>query len=189
MNNYIKRIVLSGLTLAGIVLASGPSFAQFRVSVGYADTVHTSPGVIPSPWLGSPGVTFSGTSAPYDAGAIMIHNPGNQPLTVASVTVDIGTALGINPWVANFPATIPPKGALILTQTAFYNFDTSEIPFASCTNNGFVPVIHVTAGSPAVTKNFADNRKILNTKGADRPPCVPGPGPSEGHQWVAAVPR
>ena len=68
---------------------------------GYANTIDLNainPPFTPSPWLGSPGVIFIGTSTNWDAGAIKLDNPSNQPLTVDSVTVDIGPTLGINPW-------------------------------------------------------------------------------------------
>ncbi len=189
MKKQHEKIGLFVVALAGILLASGPSFGQacpgpsnpnaVKVSVGYALTPFT-----PSPWLGSPGVIFIGTSTNWDAGAIKLDNPSNQPLTVDSVTVDIGPTLGINPWSPVTPICIPARGTAILTQTAFFNFDTSDIPTISCTPDGFIPVVHVTVGANNNIKSFKDTGQVLNTGGVDAATC----GGTEGHAFVEIHP-
>jgi hypothetical protein len=180
---------IAAFLAVGLLLGSGVAFAgdphAVKVSVGYADTLR-SPVFTPSPWLGSPGVSlFIGTAFSWDAGAIKLDNPSAQPLTVDSVTVDIGTATGINPWLGFLPIVIPGKGTAILTQTTFFNFDTSDVLAGSCTSpNSLVPVVHVTvgAGNP-LTKDFVDEDQVLNTGGRDLSVCPPGT--NEGHDWEA----
>jgi hypothetical protein len=146
------------------------------VSVGYADTFHGS--FVPSPWAGSPNVNFVGTGPPYDAGAIRLDNASATPIPGVTVRVTIGTA-NFNLWGTN---TIPANGSLILTQTAFYNFDTTDVLTETCIGspNTTVPVIHVTING--VTTNYRDTSLVLTSGGIDKggPPCFG----SEGHQWV-----
>jgi hypothetical protein len=180
----------------GLLVGSGVAVAEdthaVKVFVGYADTdlpqEHQAPPFVPSPWKGSPDVIFIGavetTTQAWDAGAIRLDNPSEEPLTVDNVTVDIGPAMGINPWTASFPLVIPGKGTAILTQTGgAFNFDTSDIPTITCTPDGFIPLIHVTVGSTNQgTKNFVDEDQVLNTGGVDRAHCGP-PFLNEGQPW------
>jgi hypothetical protein len=108
---------------ASAAVASDPH--SVKVSVAYADSDHhDSCTSIPSLWAGSPGVLFLGTGSPWDSAAIKLDNPSNQPLTVDSVTVDIGSATGVGPGYG--PFVIPPRGTAILIQTRQFNFDSSD---------------------------------------------------------------
>jgi hypothetical protein len=188
----------------------------FTLSVGYADTdvpdAHLlGPNAIPVPWLGDgcgPGTNcqFLGAlqlNGTWDAGAIWIVNTGTDPLRVVSVTVDIGSALDINPWTVaplSLPATIPASGSLILTETSSNpndtedNFDTSDLPAYTCIPDGDIPEIHVTvsavpsASNPTpiqVIRNFADTGQVLNTGGFDSGNCPSiGTGKNEGQPFV-----
>lgn len=82
--------------------------SSILVSVGYADTEGRNSNAqnctycFPSPWCGSPGVQFIGSSTNYngnptdttncqggdwDGGAIMVTNTGNAPITLTNLTV------------------------------------------------------------------------------------------------------
>jgi hypothetical protein len=90
------------IMIGGMALGAAPAFANdnqdapFKVFVAYADKgVHAS-NFLPSPWAGSPGVIFignHGSTGPYDAGAIRIHNSSTtDKLQVNGVEVDFYTA-------------------------------------------------------------------------------------------------
>jgi hypothetical protein len=186
---YIVLTAMLGLSLGAVGTAGAAADPHsVQVSVGYADTLHTSPGFHPHPWKFNTAVQFIGTSSTWDAGALKLHNPSANPLTVDDVSVDF-LAFGVFPFVTYdiwgpYPLTVAKKGTLILTQTSFFNFDTSEPGgFAICENIfGIVGVVHVTVGvqSPE-TKTFVDSGLILNTGGIDVANCGGG---NEGHEWV-----
>ena len=167
---------------------------ETKVFVAYADNdllQHPGPAFLPSPWSGSPGVTFIGTPGPngeFDAGAIRIDNPSTSPLTIDSITVDIGTSLGIDPWaVGVFPVVVPGGGTAIFTENkGLFDFDTSDFPTSQCIPDGFIPVVHITLGtSNQVVRDFSDTTQVLNTGGFDLADCpTPGHGKNEGQQWV-----
>lgn len=184
MKKHTEKTVAAVLTLAGILLASSPSFgADLRVSVGYADNVHTNPGVIPNPWRGSPNVDFVGSAGPqYDAGAIKIDNLTRNPRKINHVSVTIGPGKPINPWGV-IARVIPAGGSLILTGFTLADFDTSELPAPGCVDNGLVPVVRVIIFGGGLI-SLKDSTRVLNTGGIDPPLCTPGPGPTEGHAWV-----
>jgi hypothetical protein len=118
-----------------------------HVFLGYADSIHED-GFHPSPWEGSPGVTFIGCgfggtdSCPmsggfdvYDAGAIRIEAPASESLKVTGASVQIGPC-SYSPW-PGLNVTIAAGETLILTQTGKAkctetntaeqdNFDTSQ---------------------------------------------------------------
>src|SRR5580692_2682348 len=100
-----NRVVVAGLMIGVVFGLGGAAFAgdphAVKVSVGYADTFHADAALqyVPSPWLGSPSVTFIGAPRAvsdcgypncYDAAAIKLDNPSAQPLTVDGVTVRMG---------------------------------------------------------------------------------------------------
>jgi hypothetical protein len=146
--------------------------------VGYADTLRAPP-FVPSPWAGDPGVTFVGTDAPWDAGAVRLDNPSKNPLTVDDVSVEIG-AVSIDLW-GPYPIIVPGKSRLILTQTDFFNFDTSDVVAGPCDSpSTVIPVVHVTVGSHMRTKSFRDVGQVLITAGIDPAVCT---GANEGHAW------
>src|SRR5215469_5117878 len=199
-------IVPTLLLIFGLLVGSGIALASdthaVKVAVGYADNLHNTAKPLPSPWAGSAGVIFIGTSSPgpWDAGAIKLENPSEQPLTIDSVTVDIGAATGINPWSSSTPFIIPGKGTAILTQTSSagtFNFDTSDgcspggltCSSASGTNtpgpctapSSDIAVVHVTVADGTLTKSFIDEDQVLNTIGVDGFFCFASS--NESHDW------
>jgi len=167
------------------VPADAAGISGIAVYVAYADTHHQAViGAFPSPWMGSPNVTFIGTTSNWDAGAIRFDNPNGTPITGVGVTVDIGSQT-YSLWGSNL--TIPAAGSLILTETAFANFDTSDFPpnpaRGVCSpSSTAIPVVHLAVG--AVTADYADAGQTLNTGGVDAVACPP-PGPNdESHPWT-----
>lgn len=127
----MRRKLLVCLLLALAVPAMADTYT---VSVGYADGLRGT-GFFPSPWEGDPGINYIGVPTivgGFDAGAIMITNTGGAAMTVTGVAVTInGVALGPGyapaVWALSFPFTLAAGESLILTETAHYNFDTSDI--------------------------------------------------------------
>ena len=74
-----QRFIALAIMAGGLTLAAASADAQVKVSVGYADTLR-SPAFTPTPWLGTAGVIFIGSSAPWDAGAILLDNPSANAL-------------------------------------------------------------------------------------------------------------
>jgi PKD repeat protein len=176
---------LSGTATRGITVMSTASVPALAVSVGYADASNThnppASGTFPSPWAGSPGVNFVGTSGNWDAGAIMISNPG-PALPCVSVAVDIGPVQ--KPLWNNL--TIP-SGTTILTETAPQNFDTSDTSAAGVCGSPSTVQPTVTIWSPAGVATHTDTSQVLNTVGVDSGHCPPPPfteANNESHPWV-----
>jgi len=170
--------VMASLALASSAAASKGDPHAVKAYVGYADTLR-APGFVPSPWAGDPGVTFVGTVAPWDAGAVRLDNPSRNPLTVDDVSVQFG-AVSIDLW-GPYPIIVPGKSRLILTQTDFYNFDTSDVVAGPCDSpSNVIPVVHVTVGRHMRTKSFRDVGQVLITGGIDPAVCT---GADEGHAW------
>lgn len=173
-----SRRLLASACIAALVTPLAAMAGTYSVSVGYADGLRGS-GFFPSPWSGDAGVTFLGTTAPHDAGAIMIRNTGGAPMVVDSVDVSInGTLLG-DIWLASFPFTLAAGGILILTETAHYNFDTSDIHLIvgsadPCDGIGSDPAVCAST-FPTVTIGvdggaatlFGDTGHVLDTEGFD----------------------
>jgi hypothetical protein len=177
------------ICLLGIVAApslAGPQNGDphaMKVYTGYADDLHGGTTFIPSPWAGDANVVFQGSGSPFDAGAIRIDNPSNQTLTVQDVVVDIG---GVTYALWTFPAAVPPKSTLILTQTTQFDFDTSEPGITTCDPTGTIPTVSITVGAKnQSTKVFADAGQVLNTGGIDLGAC---PDTNEGHAWSRVHP-
>ncbi len=148
-------------------LANPADPSALAVSVGYADGTTPSP-QHPTPWQGSPNVTYVGGGAPVRAGAIRLDNPTGSPVTVDGVTVDLQRANAVFSLWRNF--TIPAWGSAILTQTAPGNFNTSAYPIVSCGGSlapgeTRVPKITVAAGGGVAT--FLDTAHVLDTGGFD----------------------
>lgn len=187
-------------TIAGAASSADPK--AVKIYVAYADDLHNTNRALPSPWVGSPGVIFIGTGSPWDAGAIRLDNPSANPLTVDSVSIDIGSATGINPWSALTPFVIPGKGTAILTQTTQFNLDTDDgcsrtgpfcfsqdgtySPPASCsTPSNVIPLVHVTVGARnPLARTYVDQDQVLTTSGVDGADCLPGG--NESHNWERA---
>ncbi len=184
MKSFIKpRLVLTlvalilpaaalAAALAGIThLATARAAGTVDVFVGYADSLRASPTNFPTPWAGSPSVTFEGCQPPsactYDAGAVRVVNNTNATVTVNSVAVHVDTCI-LTGWPS---ATLAPGGQLIVTQVASGAtsgctpsgspgpafMDTSDIgpggsPYAgNCTPDGIQPKVDVTLDGTTTT--------------------------------------
>ncbi len=153
------------------------------VFVGYADDLR-SPGNLPDPWGASVNTLFIGTGYNWDAGAMRLDNPTDQPISVASVSVYFPNHIGnptFNLW-GSF--TIPANGSAILTQTDFYNFDTSDYGPNPCGVRldpaVSPPEVTVTlADTDNTSQTLLDTGHVLDTGGYDTA-CQPG---SETIQW------
>lgn len=170
------------------------------VSVGYAETKSNNPpqpGAFPSPWSGSPNITFLGGTVPgqtacgtipacYDTGAILIHNNGSAAITINGVSVDVHSVIPggklYNLW-GTF--TVPAGQGVILaenpptTNSLSDNFDTSATPNNNCTPISIAPTVSLTIGSATTT--LVDTAHILDTGGIDSDSC--GTHPNESTQW------
>jgi hypothetical protein len=171
--------------------------APYQVYVGYYDTHHSdNPQPTPDPWMLSPNVDFIGTNdegnnsilGNWDTSAVRVDNLTSGPLTVY-VTVDIPVVYPDGSNSSNYfdlwgSQTIPVGQSLILAQTAFENFDGSDVNSRAgqygqdpslCTNpadiSTGIPVVHVTLGT--TTADYRDTGQILNTKGVDGAGCNP----------------
>jgi len=165
-----KHLALAALAAVSVAAMVQPSTAAgVGVYVGYSDGLRGA-GFFPSPWSGDPGVTFEGSGAPFDAGAIMILNGGGSSITVNGITVSINGTAVAPPWT--FPVTLAAGDKLIVTQTTQYNFDTSDIHPIS--PNG-VPVTGCVIACPTVTVDlmgvgpvtYDDSGHVLDTNGYD----------------------
>ncbi|HEV2981059.1 MAG TPA: hypothetical protein VGX51_06475 [Solirubrobacteraceae bacterium] len=135
-----------------VVVTLTPPPPEPTIYVGYGDGAannHGGSNGFPTPWNGSPNVTFvgcgfggsdtcpkSGGVDVYDAGAIRIDAPSGGPtLTVTGATAVIGPCT-YEPW-PSLSVSVAPGHTLILTQTGMHqctagsgseqdNFDTSE---------------------------------------------------------------
>lgn len=115
-----------GAALAAMVLACAAVHADdnIAVSVGYADNLRAS-GFFPSTWIGDPNVVSeSSASQSFDAGAVRIDNNTAFAITITNFQVyfpNINASTAI--WGS---LTIAPGATGIFTQTASYNFDSSD---------------------------------------------------------------
>jgi hypothetical protein len=154
----------------------------YLVQVGYVDGLRISPN-FPNPWSGDPGNTFIGiTNAPAagdDAGAIRIVNNGASSITIQDLLVDnFENGASFQLWGGSLPVTILPGNAVIFTETAFYNFDTSDQAIGCCSPDPtFLPNVHLTVDG--VTTVFSDVGQVLNTGGFD----LAGLGLNEALGW------
>ena len=154
--------------------------AAVQVYVGYADGVRGG-GFFPTPWQGDPGVVaFAGGSGSgvYDAGAILLLNNGPGNVTFNDLVVDDFANLAVfQLWGAFAGQVIAPGQMMIFTQTADYNFDTSDQPILGPgTPQPNQPKVHFTIDG--VTTTYVDTAQVLNTEGFDV--AIIG---NESHQW------
>jgi Big-like domain-containing protein len=184
------------LAVSGAVWAGPAAHASGGVDVfvGYADNLRANPGNFPTPWDGSPGVTFEGCtgSCTFDAGAVRIVNNSASPVTIDSVAVKISTCT-FNMWPS---ANLAAGGQLIVTQTVTGasngcasdgTMDTSDVGpngegyAGNCTPDGLIPEVDVSINGSV--SSFSDTGQILNTGGVDAALCTPPPG-NESTQWT-----
>ena len=181
-----QRFIALAIMASGLTLAAASADAQVKVSVGYADTLR-NPAFTPTPWLGTAGVIFIGSSAPWDAGAILLDNPSANALTVDDVKVELGAPFGTFDIWGPYPIVIPGKGSAVLTQTTQFNFDTSDMSTGICSApSSFKPVVRVTVGVSTMvckqncTTSFIDADQVLITGGLDVAACT---GADEGQPF------
>src|SRR5512135_3395937 len=116
--------------VAVFCLFAVPAFADYTVYVGYADSLRAS-GFFPNPWSGSPNTIFIGnTGANLDTGAIRIVNTGLVPININDILYHQSSGTNYDLWGS--PGVLNPGWQLIVDQTAFYNFDSSD-------SNDFMP--------------------------------------------------
>jgi hypothetical protein len=159
------------LNAFGAGLFAPPLQAQdssLEVSVGFAD--NSSPSAnFPEPWNESnPVMNFVGSGTVYHAGAIRLDNPGNSPITVDSVKVDLGRPGPVFQLWQN--VVVPAGGSTILTQTQDGNFNTSASPIVGCglalaSNETRIPKITVTIAGTST--DYVDTAHVLDTGGFD----------------------
>jgi len=184
MSKGVRSLLACGMLAALVLVPGSPSIAAsnvhaMKVYVSYADGLRGATS-LPSPWEGDEGVSFIGAGDAFDAGAIRIVNPSRQPLTIDDVSFEIGAAT-YDLW-GPYPIVVAGKSSVVLTQTAQYNFDTSEPDVATCEPTGDVPLVHIVVGSRnPKTRTFTDAGQVLNTGGIDPGSCTQA---NEGHDWV-----
>jgi RHS repeat-associated protein len=178
---YDPPVASTSATAAAPALTPVPQNSSYLVFAGYANSIEAN-FTTPSPWYGSSNTTFVGTTSSWDSSAVRLFNLTSSPLTISSVTVDIGPT-HFDLWGPNL--TVPANGDLVLTQTAAYNFDGSDTP-VSCTQSGYIPVVHVTANGS--TMDYRDMRQVLNTNGIDQASCGGGEGTNWRVLWTGPVP-
>jgi hypothetical protein len=125
------------VTLMAVIVALSPYFATIAyasppnipssvvVAVGYGDTERTGACVncFPSPWCGSPGVQFIGSSTNYDGnptdasncaggdwdgGAMLVTNTGTTSITLTGLTVTLPLPLSGGPGSPSCPLPARP---------------------------------------------------------------------------------
>lgn len=173
-------VLALGLLLPLAAMASTAS-AAVQVYVGYADGLRGG-GFFPSPWQGDPGVTaFAGGSGggSYDAGAILLLNNGPGNVTFNDLVVDnFANFATFQLWGAFAGTVIGPGQMMIFTQTADYNFDTSDQPILGPgVPQPNQPNVKFTVDG--VTTTYVDTAQVLNTGGFDLALL----GINESHQW------
>jgi len=177
---YDPVVAVTGGAVAAAALTPVPQNSSYQVYAGYANTIEANFSS-PSPWYGSANTTFIGTTSNWDTSAVRLVNLTASPITVGDVAVDIGP-YHFDLWGSNL--TLPASGNLVLAQTAQYNFDGSDSP-VSCTQSGYIPVIHVTINGNAM--DYRDTGQVLNTGGIDAANCGVGEG-GTGWQLLSTGP-
>jgi hypothetical protein len=207
----LRRLRLAASALFAVAVAStwlvsagaaNATSGSVNVSVGYADTLRAASSQFPTPWDGSPGVTFLGcspaTSCIFDGGAVRVSNNTTATVHVDDVKVHIDTCT-YDLWGASMPVTLAPGHDLILAQTVSGpaggcttngTMDTSDVgPGGAkwsgvCTPDGIIPTVDVTVDG--VTKIDTDTGRVLNTGGVDGATCAHGnkPAGNESQAWT-----
>lgn len=188
-------LAAAALSLLGAAAVAAPAHAAggVEVYVGYADTARPDFTHFPTPWQGSPGVTYEGCTGncTFDAGAVRIVNNTGSPVRIDSVAIKISTCT-FSMWA---PASIAAGDQLIVTQNANGTgngcaadgtMDTSDVGpggggyAGNCSADGLHPQVAVSIDGTVVT--FPDNGMVLNTGGKDLASCPSGT--NESIQWT-----
>ena len=198
----IRTALVAAFGILGLITSVStaiPAAASSNIGVwvAYADSVRADATNFPTPWFGSPQITFEGCAptsvCQYDAGAIRIVNNSGSTVRVNAIAVHIDTCTYTG-WPA---ADLAPGANLIVTQLGTgegagctgptpTGFDTSDIGpggstgVGNCTNNGLVPVVDVTVDNQ--TTSYRDTGQVLNSAGVDPGSC-PGLA-NESSQWT-----
>jgi len=149
------RLLFSVLFVCVLLSPSMARADSYSVFVGYADNLRAS-GFFPTPWLGASNVVSqSSPSQSFDTGAIRIDNTDTIPITITNFTITLnpnpaGTFASTDVFTIWGSLTINPGQVGIFTQTASYNFDSSDLG-----------IFGVTASSPAdLAPSLAGNNGI-----------------------------
>jgi hypothetical protein len=183
-------VVLGGSVRSAPVVRASSGVAVY---VGYAEDSLNPGSDVPSPWFGSPGVTWEGcpggcTAGAYDAGAVRIVNNG-PAATIDYLKIHVGT----NPGDCTFDLwgtkiALPAGGDAIFTQTSSGEdngcpnngtLDTSDVgpggvPWdqVDCKIDNIQPTVEVSIDG--VVTNYTDTAQVLNTGGENSGICTNG---------------
>jgi hypothetical protein len=194
MKSACRALFVAGAMALALALAAQAASAatSLDVYVGYADNLRANPANFPTPWAGSPGVTFRGCTSgcSWDSSTVRVANNTAIDQTINSVAIRFGTCtISLAGWAG--PVTLHPGQQLIVAQTtatpvggcnpATGSVDGSDIGSDSCTvNDGIIPEVDLTIDGVATA--LQDTGQVLNTKGVD--PGFGGCGGSnESIQW------
>jgi hypothetical protein len=191
----VAVVAAAAFSLLGAAAIAVPAHAAggVEVYVGYADTARPNQTHFPTPWNGSPGVTYEGCTGncTFDAGAVRIVNNSGSPVRIDSVAIKI-SACTFSMWA---PASIAPGNQLIVTQNANGTgngcatdgtMDTSDVGpggggyAGNCAADGLQPQVDVSIDGTVST--FTDTGQVLNTGGRDLASCPSGT--NESTQWT-----
>ena len=182
LSGSFKIYAAAALAIGGLILPLSANAVQ--VQVGYADNLRPSP-FFPNPFAGDPGVTLYAGQNPsvgIDAWAVRVFNDTASNFVINSLTVHMRNGAGTNYdlWSGFLGAgfTLTPGSSAIFTQTAQFNFDSSDgdvlIGGNDIANNCSVGALSLTA---ACTNNPAqvilngsillDTGHVLDTGGFD----------------------
>ena len=153
----MNRAALLFAALAIFFFSAGTACADVVVSVGYYNNLSGNPGgADPQGVLTSANTTFIGhglaTSTSYDSGLIGFLNTGSSAVTIASVTAT-GPGGPFSLWNASLPFVLQPGKTLVLGETIFANFDTSD--------NGLTPKFIITGTVNGAAFSFTDSTGAL----------------------------
>lgn len=159
-----------------LILCGAQANATYMVQVGYADNLRPTP-FFPMPWQGDPFVdTFAGNAASIDAAAVRVINTGITTIIFNGLTVDsFGDGASFNLWNGYIGASILAGHSMIFTQTASYNFDSSDDQ-----GSNIFAIPRVRLNIDGISQDFFDTAQVLNTEGTDHLALA---GLNESHQW------
>jgi hypothetical protein len=185
----------AALAMIAVAAIASPAHASSGVDVyvGYADNARAAAKNFPTPWDGSPGVTFEGCTGncTFDAGAVRIVNNSGSPVRIDSVAIKISSCT-FSMWAA---ASIAPGDQLIVTQTASGasdgcatdgTMDTSDVGpsgeryAGDCIPDHLIPEVDVSIDG--TVSAFSDSGQVLNTGGYDLALCPSTT--NESTQWT-----
>lgn len=199
LRRVLALLGMLALALAGVVgVSPGRAAAASNVQVflGYADNLRANPANFPTPWDGSPGVTFDGChgGCTFDGGAARFVNDSPVSVTIDSVQIKLSTCT-FDMWPHG--TVLAPGQQLVVAQTASGAssgcdnthglMDTSDIGpnganwAGDCNQSGVIPVVD--ASINGVANVFTDSGQVLNTGGVDKASCPNGS--NESTQWTS----